>query len=464
MHTNAGLTQICMHVIWWLSSCAPSHASSSRYAPDPIADLITSQGQNSCSCDCCEVTKRLPNEIEIGASGQLLRFKCHRAALQSDRCSLRCFALQVEAGLDYSRYCLQHCAPSVQSSGTSCFPILEDTKRAPHALSGQMATAPGQIAAQPLSPPPQPDQLLGDGARGNRDDDSGGRTASWAKQIQEQKAVALEKAEAASQSKLEQRIVNWDLRRLAAERLRAETGADLAHGAAVGEEIRIHRHIVEQNLAHVREIKEALAHVPTGVGETIAVADTDASKAGDAAKATGILLKGAKASVGPSLAVTRRKALDLIKRKARGLAQQEAAAYAERMDWDKPGDWKRILAMRASAPYAQAVVDAAQRFSQYRAVAKHTLHEAQAFQDDASKLSPRVESMQKHGDIPGAIDMRNQMRTLQERSTLMKNQAHRYWRTSEEAWKSMSEWQSASNAAADYVARVYEAEHTAPAL
>lgn len=339
--------------------------------------------------------------------------------------------------------------------GTSCFPLVEDTQLAPQALSGQVAAAPSRMQ-------PQAGRSVADGEQqGSQEEESSPKAASWQERVEEQKAEQLAKAEAASQSKLEQRVVNWDMRRLAAERLRAETGADLAHGAAIGEEIRIHKHIVEQNLARVQKIKDALAHVPTGVDEKMAVADTAASKAGDVARATGILLKGAKASIGPSLAVTRRKAINLIKQRTQELAHQEATAYAERMDWDKPDTWKRILAMRASVPYAKAMVDSAQRFSQYRAAARHTLNEAWAIQADAVNLSPQVESFKEHGEIPSAVEARSRIQTLQKQSAGMKNQAQRYWRTSEDAWKSMSEWQAASFAAAEYVARVYDTEHTA---
>lgn len=284
--------------------------------------------------------------------------------------------------------------------------------------------------------------------------------ASWESKIEAEKSQQLAKAELASQSKLEQRIVNWDMRKLVAERLRAETGADLAHGAAVGEDIRMHKHIVEQNIARIGKIEAALSHVPTGIDEKVGAADADAGKASDAAKATGILLKGAKGAVGPTLATTRRETMELIKQSTATLAREEADAFAERMDWDKPPFWKKILAMRASEPYAEAMVVAAQRFTQYQAEAKRMLNDARAVQARAAELPKQVESFKQQGDIPGAVDARHRMRELLDQSAKLGNQARRLWKTSDDAWKSMSEWQAASFAAATFVAQTYDAHHT----
>jgi len=419
---------------------------------------------NTCSCDCCTSVERPPAEIEYGNNGELIRYKCTEGSLQrNDRCHATCMVFSAHDEVDYSRFCWNDCMPQAASAGSTCFsrldpltdkevdrggiPTIDEVQPIDSRSSGLgTAAGPPSLEAQAeqgaAAPPP---------------------ATPWQAKEQKQLEAQMEKANEAMGSAMDQRVVVWDYRNLVAERLRAEVGADIAHGAAAGERIRVNNAALDRNIGMAKKVTTAMEKVPPGLDEAVAKATADAQTAKDDATATKLALRVAKASLGPTLRGTRVLASNAVSAKVAALSPGEAKAYAHRAHWDKPDIWGRVLANRAAQPYMEAMTMASQRAAQYEAYAKRILHEAQLVQNQAAAMAPEIQEKKKEGDFTGSIREANRMTTLLERAHNMDAEAHYEWSMAESSWKSIPEWQAVAYSAAAATANAYQFKDEAPA-
>jgi hypothetical protein len=250
---------------------------------------------------------------------------------------------------------------------------------------------------------------------------------------------------------MEQRVVLWDYRKLVAERLRAETGADVTHAAGAGESIRLNDAALDRNMAMVKKVAKAMEKVPSGLDEASSKAAGDADVSGDDAAAAKIAIRAAKSLVGPTLRGTRDLAIAALEKEVGPLSVQEAQAYARRAHWDKPDTWGRIISGRAANPYTQAMTDASLRGAEYETYSTKLFQEAKALKTQANSLIPIAVAEKKDGQLAAALRTKNRMMLLTEQSLDVEKEAKHYEGVSKTAWESIPEWQKAAYAASAFV-------------
>lgn len=407
----------------WCVPCASAVAT--QQVPDVFG--FGASPAIACSCDCCEAAHRLPSEMVAMSGGQQLEYKCVFGSAQAGgQCPKFCFATVVEPSSDYARFCLNSCQPNVATAGMSCS---SDGGRTAGGLPVGIGSMSGQGAG-----------LLG------------GQAGAMDNEFAPDAGEALERVPARQGRK----DVRWSLRDLITQRLRAEAGADMAHGAAIGERVRLNQHVVGRNIEKLKRLKEAMAGVETGVDESVAASKSSANEAADAAKKVRMLLEAGRAVLAPMLRDTEVQVASLVKEQAAAAVQEEAAAYALRMEWEKPKDWSTMLANRASAPYLRGLADTRARAQQYQAYAQGLVAEANVLQEQASAEEPQVKASKAQRDILGAAAKESDMEQLLGRAQRLKAEARQYWEAAGNIQNSIPLWQASANAASAYTAAKHQ--------
>jgi len=374
--------------------------------PDPlVASVFPDVVAPPCSCDCCQVSERFPSEVEELSNGQSWNYKCGRPSETTSRCPATCSLVHNEvvffaarAPVDYSRFCLYKCKPMLQTIGTKCkrLSITETEvgeskdgngkqyipgrlpgtlmKKEPEARAAPRAEPEAAAAARKPLPmeveaPPKPE---------------------WQKEIEEGPAKREEAVVAAERAKQQQFQVTWDMRKLVAERLRAEAGAAMAQGASAGERVRLNTHAVNRNSALMNQVKVAVEPVESGLSKHLAAADTGANNAMEAARGVEEVFKSARAEVRTLLSETEQLSRQMIQQQTVIPAKEEAKAYAERSAWDVPDNYVRIVSNRAAEPYNTAMATSVQRVTDYVAAADRLTGAAEAAETEAADLDSQA--------------------------------------------------------------------------
>lgn len=391
-----------------------------------------------CSCDCCEVAQRTPSEVAIRSDGQLIRHKCILHSAEGAHCPLFCTPDATRPSSDYSVFCLHSCRPSSEQAGMSC-----SLASAPDTLSMKPAPA-GMVRSKMRGASPS-----ASGQKGQSDQDRFRLAPHEA-----------HKALANSRTSQKPEVVRWSMADIVTQRLRAEAGADMAHGAAVGERVRINQQVVGRNVEKMKRLGEAMASAGTGIGENVAVSSSSASAASDSSKKVAILLKAAKAMFSQELKDTQTQVANLVRQQAAAALQDEAAAYATRMEWEKPKDWNTILANRASVPYLREVALSSQRLSQYQSYANDLVAQAKDLKDQAASEAPQAAAAKAAGDTIDAVTKEDEVNKLLVRAQHLEAEAREYWATAQIIQAAIPQWQQAAGAAAAYASakhRQYQA-------
>lgn len=418
-------------------------------AGDATAEAFLGHSTPGCSCDCCQAAERLPSEVQaVGlSSSSKLGFKCIVTVdYPTESCPSQCRDLSPEGALDtsanngnsptdYPRFCLNRCMASTPSAGTICAERASPTNAAFGAgAGGDTAGTEDTVIEEP----------------------------EWKKDIDAKKKQQAEEADDEKKAIVVTRNVNWDMRKLVAERLRAEAGASMSHGAATGERVRLNQHAAEQSAKMLKKVKEAIGPLETSIDESKTKAKQEADKAVESGKRAKMLLKGAKASLPPVLKSVKQITIAAIKAETVQAAADEASAFAARMGWNEPDNYRKILANRASEPYLKTEVTATARVSDYKAYAKGILGQANAVQAQAQGLSAHATAMEAQGDMIGAVAARHEIKLLLQRAKDLEGEAKKYWQIAEDADKAVGKWQNAAYAAANYAIQEYDIGRAPP--
>jgi len=438
-----------------------------------VAEVFPEVVSPPCSCDCCQVSERFPSEVEEMSNGQSWDYKCGRPGMFTKRCPQTCSTVHNEVvfyaaktAVDYTRFCLYKCKPMMMTIGTKCMRLsISETKNGEtwdgngrQFIPGRLPTAmtkkdpeyalplpPEEAAAArkpaPIEVPEKPE---------------------WEKEI-EKAEVAREEAVVAKERAKQQKFqVTWDMRKLVAERMRAEAGAAMAQGASAGERVRLNDHAVKRNSALMNQVKVAVEPVESGLSKNLASADTSAANAMESAREVEELFKNARAQVRKMLSDTERLSRQMIKQQTVVAAKEEAQAYAERSAWDKPDNYVRIVSNRAAEPYNLAMATAVQRITDYQGAESRQENAAKAAEANAADLESQAARMEKRGELFASISKRRQAQGLLRKSKEEHDQAKKFKEVVDETRENIYELQSAGVQAGAYAAWNYQQSHSIP--
>jgi len=255
----------------------------------------------------------------------------------------------------------------------------------------------------------------------------------------------------------QQQDVRFDLQDLVAQRLRAEAGADMAHGAAVSARVRINEHIVGRNIEKIKKLATALASVETGIDESLSEAKGSADAAKEGAKKTAMLRKAAKAVFGDALQETSKLVAEKIAAQAGEAVVEDAKAYSLRMEWDRPKDIDNMISNAAAVPYLQGLAVARERFTQYQDAAADQVAEADALRASAEAQQAQLHASEAAGSELDAAQQRLRIQAEMSRSASLERSAPSFWRTADRIDHSVPQWQEAAAAAAAYASLKHQA-------
>lgn len=440
-----------------------------------VAQVFPEVNSPPCSCDCCQVSERFPSEVEELSNGQSWNYKCGRPSETSSRCPSKCSLVHNEVvffaaktAVDYSRFCLYKCKPMMMTIGTKCMRLsITETEVGESKDGNGKQYLPGRLpdvvmkkepeAAAPLPEPgavaakkkPLPMEALPEKPK-------------WQKEAEEKQVQREEAVVAAERAKQQQFQVTWDMRKLVAERLRAEAGAAMAQGAASGERVRLNDHAVKRNLALMNQVKVAAAPLESGLAKNLASADTNAANAMEAARGVEEVFKSARSQVRTLLSETELLSRQMIQQQTVISAKEEAQAYAERSGWDKPDNYIRIVSNRAAEPYNQAMATAVQRVTDYVAASDRISNAAKATEAEAAGLESQAAKMEKKGELFGSIAKRRQAEGMLRKSKDHYDQVHKFREVVDETRENVYELQKAGVEAGAYAAWTYQQSHSIP--
>mmetsp|Transcript_47540 Transcript_47540/g.84190 ORF Transcript_47540/g.84190 Transcript_47540/m.84190 type:complete len:565 (-) Transcript_47540:70-1764(-) len=426
----------------------------------------TLQGKVPCSCDCCQVVSRAPNEVVQLSSNLSVSHKCdYLAPPQGDSTQSQCpstcldqsgntvITSETSGDLDYRRYCAYQCLPSTNEVGSDCVMLTAAQMEAATEDNGngkvlnEAADATFEDNVGPLSSGPAeavaaPTASAGEAALAAAESEP----RQTVDQAVEQEAQA---EAAAAQNKVQ---VVYDLRALMAQRLRAETGASMAHGSVATERVRVNQYLIERAASLTKKSANNAAPLQAGIEDGRSYAVANATNAIEAENEATRAASKAESFVGEALKEARKLAKEEIEVKAAPCAKVQAEALAIAKGMDKPDKWEKVLAARAADPYMQAVSMAVQRVSEYKALADSLVDQAGAAQISADRIAPHMNALEATGDILGAKIERVKIKNLLARSRALQSQAKKYWQMADDARKTVPEWQTAAGKAAQYAA------------
>lgn len=286
-------------------------------------------GEQQCTCNCCQVAEQPDVENQWESTGDAAT--CVAASQTSYQCPQQCYrSMYVSDGplVEYSRHCIAACLPTTSTPGAKCTDKFS--------LRGKSVTPALKV---------------------------GGAHMTLAGIAQGPQAAAS--AMAATIQPGGDLKASWDLQKLIEERLRSESGAAVAQGAAAGERVRLLGHLTSRNVAIVKQAKQDTGPAESSLDGAVTAADGNATLASEFAREASMVYSEARAEVRPLLRSTAALARRAIEQQAAEAAVEEASARALRRGWDKPSNWWQVLAYRAAEPYAQASVALSDRASQY---------------------------------------------------------------------------------------------------
>jgi len=444
---------------------------------DPLeqgAKLANPPSSTACSCECCQVQKMLPNMFIHRPNGEVITSRCWKAQArprpdsddkQDDICPTTCqlsndnqILTAAKGEVDYQRFCNYNCRPNTDAIGSSCsefdsefyhqakteggngkevfpVPVYGIGSSFGYALAGPGGVKPGEEVVVAPTAAPGEVAILVPGA------------------------APTPEAQAQAEKKARQQKVKivYDMRKIVAERLRAETGANVAAAAAAAERVRANKWSTKKDADYLKKLRTKYDAISGKLDAAANGARAGIAKADEAERKT----KKDEAE-GRILAVTMvaqvRKAADEAIRKAvegSPCSEQAAKDRAEAKGLDKPNNWVKVVAARAANPYQKAVTDAVQRTSEYNNLAQSTMDQAYAAQKQANTLIQHVNTLEAQGDVIGATIEKKQVTNLLDHARSLSAQAAKYYVTAQDTRKTVPKWQMAAQQAAAYAAWEY---------
>jgi len=254
--------------------------------------------------------------------------------------------------------------------------------------------------------------------------------------------------------------VKYDYRKVVAQRLRAEAGAAMAHGAYASERVRRNMFMVERDAKITAKVATAIAPMNAAIEDAIATVDGNATAAKTSQQTAAKSLAEAKVVAQNFRQTTRELAITEIKKQAAAAAKEEAKVWAQMNDYDKPDFWNKVLAVRAADPYMAAMTAAVQRTDEYNSYAKGLVGQARSAQAEAQSRNSEASALEAQGDKIGAVAERNYIRKLLGRANALEAQAKGFYGTAQQVRLTIPEWQNAGSKAAARIAWEYKMLHT----
>jgi hypothetical protein len=261
--------------------------------------------------------------------------------------------------------------------------------------------------------------------------------------------------------------VGFDLRKLIYERLRSESGAAMARGAATSQRVNVNDHNIRRKNALLREVKKAIEPVEQGLDVSRAAAMNSAANATEAAGAAGRALRLAEESAAQVVPATINLTMYVVNQEAQQAADEEAQAYGERFGWNSafsdPASNARIAGNKAAQPYLEQMVTMGLRMQQYTAAADDLMKQAVTTEEEAKSEVPQADAMEAHGDSMGAVTERHKIQSFLNRAEEVRAEAQKYRLVAEEAREAIPKWQQAGYQAAVHAAESYRLSLSTPA-
>jgi len=440
--------------IFLILSCTSPHGVSAQIGVD------TSLTSVPCTCECCQTAELLPSQVGIANNGTATH-QCV-SGNAADGCGTLCTVsnadqiLSSAAGeVDYSRYCLYKCKPSMASAGSFCtsLDVNEASKNTHSDGNGKLANSLGITAASgALSGSASQVPVIGS-------------LANWdpAMNQQMQAAMLLRAEQTAQQSQSVSRHIAWDMRKLVTQRLRSEAGASVAHAAAGMERIRTNQDAVQQNQQLIQKMTQILPTMDSQMDQDVAGSGGNATLAQDSASSTRIADKEAAAAEKTVVIETNKLTLDMVKKKTEKAAEAEAKTFGKLVYWDKPENYDKVVANRAAEPYLQQMVTAIQRVSEYEAYSAGLLSQSRAALRQARAISSQANAMEAQGDKMSATVARHRIQKLLASSRQLEVDGAKYQQLAFDTQKKVAEWQDAGSKAAAFASWQFQQMRTTPA-
>lgn len=423
----------------------PSDADS-----DPVVSEINKAEMQPCSCDCCMVAKRYKSEEVSFSDGTKLESKCVPPAKDQENpyCTQTCKASEADSvitaavqTMDDTRYCNYKCKPVTNAPGDKCIRLT--------AKENEMV-----------------EDDTGNGDDGNKiyaadvalERDAGTTAATVGGGAAAPAAAAADSSEGADNSA----HVRWDIRKVIAQRLRAEAGADMARAAATEQRIHSDVYVINKDKDMAEYVQKVLTPVE-GKGQEAQVAtEAEAKTAGEERAIALTHFREAQVDAKTVVEETKKLVKIEIKKQAMAAAKQEAEADAYMQAWDKPDNWGKTLAVRAAAPYLQEMVNAITRVSEYDGFSHGLLSQAQGAQSQAQKLVQHANLLKAQGDLLGSATEEKKIKLLINKAKTLEEEANKFWKVADDTRKTIPEWQMGGNMAAARAAWEFKNFFTPP--
>jgi hypothetical protein len=439
-----------------------------------IADQVYPESRKGCSCDCCQVEKMLETDFVRKPNGDVITSKCWKAtadvnsdeeANQESLCPSKCQASEdntilsaAKGELDYNRYCNYNCQPVTDAVGTSCVQF-------PKSLFDEAKKGDGNG----VEVWPEPVLGVNSGFASRQQpaataDKGEAKPAEAKKEAQEAEASPTEATEEAATATKETAAkssappvdVVYDMRKLIAERMRSEAGANMAAAAAAAERVRINNWSTKRNFEDLKKFRVKYAAIGGKVEADVAGVEADKAEADEAEIMTQKNLAEGRIFATKMVKDVRKLAEEAIKKEVTPCVAQAAKSRAEAKGLDKPKDWFKVVAARAANPYQKAVTTAVQRTAEYKGLADGLMDQAYAAQKQANTLITHVNVLQAQGDVIGATIEKKQVTNLLSRARALSAEAAGYWNTAQKTRETIPKWQMAAAQAAAYASWEYK--------
>lgn len=437
------------------------------FTPNPMA---------ACSCDCCESTKLKPHDFVTTSAGELITSICAKHAEppgeeESETCPAQCASAEDGAilhaakgeSLDYSRYCHYSCRPMSDALGSKC--VMYDKELASQASTEggngkEIFPAPldgvgsglGEAKGGPMNEAEE-EPVVGVSGTAEEEDE-----AEEVKKAVAKEEKAVDDAKAKKQADAE---ITYDMRKMVAERMRAEAGAMVSAGASSAEQTRLNVWKTKDAVEEAKKARETATKMAAQVEGDVAGVEAAKTTAQEAERKTRNLLSKSKNFAASMMKDIKKLTEEEIKKEVAPWVQTRAEYRAEGKHLDKPEGWKKVVAARAADPYQRAVTAAVQRTAEYQRMANDFHNKALAAQQQANFLMPHVNLMEAHGDPVGAAVEKRKMLDLVKQAKDLQQQGQGYWTTANEAQGTISKWQEAGAQAAAYASWEYDNSETA---
>lgn len=435
---------------------------------DPIAEAV--ETQNACSCDCCQVQKLRPVDIQPKQDGVTITSFCSKsvsmpeggreerlnvASESNDICPETCqipysnkVIISNKGEIDYNRYCNYNCQPVTDAQGTQCVQLsMKDYNLADvEDGNGRYLALPPVMGVGSGYDTPPPTQASDSGVVSKITFDSTGTGNTGVSEAPQPVAGTLNTNVPPANAV----HIVYDMRKLISERLRSEAGAAVAQAASSAERVRINNFKTKQDLSKLVVLRTDVDTVAgeveqstSGVEKQKTTAEEAETKAKEALVESSVLAMQVVKS-------TKKLTDEAIKKFVTPCAEEAARQEAEAKGLDKPEDWNKVVAARAANPYQEGVTVAVQRTDEYKRMADGLMDKAFSTQQEANALIPHVNAMEAQGDTLGATIERKQVTNLLKRAKQIAADAAAAQTMAEKVRLTIPKWQNAAAQAAAY--------------